>query len=187
MDIKSSQAAIHFRRYWQLRWLRITATAGITICLIVVLLPLVLQWGIGHGLKQQGATEVEITDVDFNPFAGTFELEQLRVRHLDQQPVVSIPRHVRSAVQGRPRLRRQRRHRGHRSDQQPDPPVPRRRAASGPRQVRLRPRSDRRRAGLHHKLLPDLSGSSERSPADLHYWGCDHAQRCDIQAQFLSL
>ena len=74
--------------YWQKRWFRASLITTLVFSLILLLLPLLMQWGLAHQLKKQGATEVTIEDIDFNPFAGTLQLEQLRFSGAQTEPAV---------------------------------------------------------------------------------------------------
>ncbi|MDJ0833380.1 MAG: DUF748 domain-containing protein [Gammaproteobacteria bacterium] len=74
------------RAYWQLGWLRISLITSMVFGLILLLMPLLLQWSLGQLLKDRGASEVAMENVDFNPFAGTLLLEQLQISGADGPP-----------------------------------------------------------------------------------------------------
>ena len=46
--------------------------------MLLILLPLAGQWGIEHWLRNHGAKQATIDDIDFNPFTGRFVLRGLR-------------------------------------------------------------------------------------------------------------
>ena len=66
----------------------------IAVVLVVVLLFSMLPFGIDYGieayLKNQGADQVKVEDVDFNPLTGRMSLENLSVV-IDSQTVLNIP------------------------------------------------------------------------------------------------
>lgn len=49
------------------------------VALIVLLLPFAIQFGIEKALQQQGAGQVSIANVDFNPFRGRLQIDELKV------------------------------------------------------------------------------------------------------------
>ncbi len=65
------------KNYWSINWLRRSIISIISLVLILLILPIAAQYTIAHLLQKQGAQSASIEDVNFNPFAGTFELKQL--------------------------------------------------------------------------------------------------------------
>lgn len=65
--------------YWNIHWLRRSVISSLISLLILLMIPVIIQYGLIHIIKKQGATEVQIEDINLNPFAGTFELKQLKV------------------------------------------------------------------------------------------------------------
>ena len=78
--------ASSFQVYWNIRWLRRIVISAMVLLVILILLPVAIQFTLAYVLEKQGATSVQIEDVNFNPFAGTFEIHQLQVSTGDQPP-----------------------------------------------------------------------------------------------------
>jgi outer membrane protein OmpA-like peptidoglycan-associated protein len=78
------KAFIHRRWFWML--------IGLVVCgaVSIILLPVGIDYGIERYLKDQGADQVKLEDVDFNPFTGHTILKNLTIV-LSAQMVLSIP------------------------------------------------------------------------------------------------
>ena len=66
--------------YWNIRWLRRLAITAACLLLILILIPVGIQYGISYLLKQQGASSAQVEDINLNLFAGTFELTNLTLQ-----------------------------------------------------------------------------------------------------------
>ncbi len=66
--------------YWNIRWLRRLVISAISLFIILLLIPVAIQLGISYILKDQGATEANVEDINLNIFAGTFELTGLQMK-----------------------------------------------------------------------------------------------------------
>ena len=71
--------------YWNIRWLRRLVISAITLLLILMLIPVAIQYGISYFLKDQGATSAHVEDINLNLFSGTFELTNLTLQVKDNQ------------------------------------------------------------------------------------------------------
>jgi outer membrane protein OmpA-like peptidoglycan-associated protein len=65
----------------------IAATLGLLAVLILVSLPYGIQFGLADFLKQHGAQQVDIENIDFNPFTGRLLFQQVRAVAGDAQPL----------------------------------------------------------------------------------------------------
>lgn len=72
--------------YWKINWIRRSLIAAAIILLILVLIPFGIQYGISQQLEKMGASQVSIDDIDFNPFAGRFEINSLSYQVDDASP-----------------------------------------------------------------------------------------------------
>ena len=63
--------------YWKNNSLRRMSISASIFALIVLILPVIIQYSIIHLLKKHGATLVTIDDIELNLFAGSVELKQL--------------------------------------------------------------------------------------------------------------
>ena len=73
--------------YWNNNSLRrLTISTGV-FALILLILPVVIQYSIIHLLKKQGASQASIDDINLNLFAGSFELRQLSFTSGNTQPL----------------------------------------------------------------------------------------------------
>ena len=75
-----------FQIYWNIRWLRRSVISAITLIVMLVAIPFIIQYSISHLLIKQGANKVEIEDINLNLFAGTFELKQLAITTGNNKP-----------------------------------------------------------------------------------------------------
>ncbi|MCK4708249.1 MAG: hypothetical protein KAU21_06505, partial [Gammaproteobacteria bacterium] len=75
-----------FQVLWNIHWLRRSVISAITIALILLIIPVIIQFSIPYLLKQQGADTAQIEDINLNLFAGTFELKQLIMTTRDSEP-----------------------------------------------------------------------------------------------------
>ncbi len=69
--------------YWNIRWLRRLVISAITLLLILMLIPVAIQYAISYFLKDQGATSAQVEDINLNLFSGTFELTNLTMQVKD--------------------------------------------------------------------------------------------------------
>lgn len=77
-----------FQVYWNVRWLRRSVITAIVIGLILLAIPVIAQYGMIHLLKNQGASHVQLEDINFNPFAGSLGLKQLEIISGDHEPTL---------------------------------------------------------------------------------------------------
>jgi len=61
------------------RWLRIVAILSLLSVLILVMLPFGIRYGVQRALLASGADSARIRDIDFNPFSGRLEVDNLEV------------------------------------------------------------------------------------------------------------
>lgn len=69
-----------FQVYWNIRWLRRLAISAAALLIVLLLIPLAIQYAIGYVLRDQGASEASIQDINLNLFAGSFELTGLNMQ-----------------------------------------------------------------------------------------------------------
>ncbi len=74
------------QQYWQLRWLRRSIISISTITIILLLIPVIIQYSIPYLLVKQGASKAQIEDINLNLFAGTFELKNLVITTGENTP-----------------------------------------------------------------------------------------------------
>ena len=73
---------------WKRRWFRIISISGITLIIILAIIPAIISSNLKSWLLENGADNVTIQNVDFNPFTGTAAVYGLDVRIADK-PVIS--------------------------------------------------------------------------------------------------
>jgi hypothetical protein len=66
--------------YWNIRWLRRLVITSVTFLIILLLIPVGIQQSIAYVLKDQGATEAKVEDINLNLFSGSFELSGLNMQ-----------------------------------------------------------------------------------------------------------
>ncbi len=66
--------------YWNIRWLRRLVISVVSISIILLLIPVGIQLGIAYVLKDQGASEASVEDINLNLFSGSFELTGLSMQ-----------------------------------------------------------------------------------------------------------
>ncbi len=65
---------------WKRRWFRVTSVTAIVFVLILAVLPFVISNSMKSWLLDNGADNVLIEDIDFNPFTGTVAVKGLDIR-----------------------------------------------------------------------------------------------------------
>lgn len=65
------------KQYWKLNWLRRSIFTAITVIIILVTIPVVIQYSLTHLLVKQGADSADIEDINLNLFNGKLELQKL--------------------------------------------------------------------------------------------------------------
>ncbi len=66
--------------YWNTRWLRRLVISAVSLFIILLLIPVGIQLGIAYVLKDQGASEAHVEDINLNLFSGSFELTGLSMQ-----------------------------------------------------------------------------------------------------------
>jgi hypothetical protein len=69
--------------YWRIRWLKRSVITLASTLAILLLIPFIIQFAMTHWLIKQGASDASIDDINFNPFAGSFEIRQLVFRNAE--------------------------------------------------------------------------------------------------------
>jgi hypothetical protein len=72
--------------YWNIRWLRRLVISVAIIAGILILIPVGIQFAIGYILKDQGADQASVDDINLNLFAGSFELSGLNMKVAGSEP-----------------------------------------------------------------------------------------------------
>ncbi len=72
--------------YWNTRWLRRTVISAVSLFIILLLIPVGIQLGIAYVLKDQGASEAHVEDINLNLFSGSFELTGLSMQVAENDP-----------------------------------------------------------------------------------------------------
>jgi|LGVE01.1.fsa_nt_gb hypothetical protein len=70
-------------------WLWSLATIGVFFLLTIVLTPFGIRWGIENWLRNHGATNAEVKDVDFNPFTGRLTVKTLEAGGSESEKLAS--------------------------------------------------------------------------------------------------
>lgn len=73
------------------RKIKIAVITLLVIGFILITLPLAIKWGAQYAIKEQGASEATIEDINLNLFTGRFELKQLSAT-FNQQPALKLNR-----------------------------------------------------------------------------------------------
>ncbi len=73
---------------WKRRWFRVVSITAIVLVLILAVLPFVISNSMKSWLLENGADNVAIENIDFNPITGTIAVYGLDVR-IDDKPVVT--------------------------------------------------------------------------------------------------
>ena len=60
-------------------WLWVSAALTAVLVLVLMVIPLGIAYSLKHWLRENGGEQVELADVDFNPFAGIAIVEHLQV------------------------------------------------------------------------------------------------------------
>ena len=76
-----------FLLYWKIRWLRRSVISAISLAIVLLVIPVIIQFSITHLLVKQGASHADIEDINLNLFSGTFELKKLVITTADNQPI----------------------------------------------------------------------------------------------------
>ena len=72
-------------------WVLVLAGIAMLMVLLLTLTPYLMAWSAKDWLRQSGADQVEVQDIDFNPFTGVVVVKQLKVRAGDRD-TLDIPR-----------------------------------------------------------------------------------------------
>ena len=75
------------QNYWKLDWLRRSIITAISIALVLLAIPVVIQYSLPYLLTKQGAREASIQDINLNLFDGSFELSKLRAYTDNHRPL----------------------------------------------------------------------------------------------------
>lgn len=72
-------------------WVLVLVGIAMLMVLLLVLTPYLMAWSAKDWLRQNGADQVEVQDIDFNPFTGVVVVKQLKMRTNDRD-TLDIPR-----------------------------------------------------------------------------------------------
>jgi hypothetical protein len=73
------------------RWLSVTAGVAVLLLVLLVGTPYLMAWLAKDWLRDNGADQVELQDIDFNPFTGVVVVRELNLQAAGQ-PTLAIPR-----------------------------------------------------------------------------------------------
>ena len=89
MEDRHSKNNRKTRRILRLRWLWIIGGLGVLLALILISIPLGISYGIERYFIANGADQVNVEDVDFNPFTRRIVIKNLIV-HVHKEKVLNI-------------------------------------------------------------------------------------------------